>query len=443
MKTPIYDFVKAYAKKGDLRLHMPGHKGNGEIEQYDITEISGADSLYEANGIISESEQNAGSLFGADTFYSVEGSSLSIRAAVYLITLHAKSCGKAPVILAARNAHKTFLSAISLLDVTVEWLYGKGRASYLSCEINANDVENYLKNAERLPTALYLTSPDYLGNILDIAAISRVCKKYGVLLVVDNAHGAYLKFLPTSMHPLDQGADVCCDSAHKTLPVLTGGAYLHISKNAPAIFKDYARAALSLFGSTSPSYLILSSLDRANAYIGEDYKKSLDCFIKKLENLKASLIDNGYTLYGIEPLKITIKTKPYGYLGQEIAKILEEKGIICEFADPDFLVLMLTPQISDIDLSKLLIALLSVEKKPPITTEAPDFFIPQTKMSPREAMLSPKEAIPTSFAVGRVLGAVNVGCPPAVPILVMGELIDSESVKVFEYYNVSELTVIK
>lgn len=443
MKTPIYDFVKAYAKKGDLRLHMPGHKGKGEIEQYDITEIQGADSLYEANGIISESEQNAGSLFGADTFYSAEGSSLSIRAAIYLTSLYAKSYGKSPIILAARNVHKTFISAVSLLDVTVEWLYGKVGTSYLSCKITANDVEHYFKNSTLLPTALYLTSPDYLGNIPDIASISRVCKKYGVLLIVDNAHGAYLKFLPTSLHPIDLGADVCCDSAHKTLPVLTGGAYLHVSKNAPAVFKEYAKNALALFGSTSPSYLILSSLDKANAYIDGNYAKRLVEFTKNIDILKKKLIESGYTLCDSEPLKITVKAKPYGYLGYELAKILEDKGIICEFADPDFLVLMLTPEIIDTDISKLFDTLLTVEKKAPITEEYPNFFIPQAKISPREALLLPKETISTSNALGRVLGAVNVGCPPAVPILVMGELIDENSIKVFKYYGIKELTVIK
>ena len=104
MKTPIFDFVKRYAESGNIRMHMPGHKGLGDTERFDITEIPGADSLYEASGIIAESEKNAGELFGANTFYSTEGSSHAIRAMLYLAGLC--SGGRCRV-LAARNVHKT------------------------------------------------------------------------------------------------------------------------------------------------------------------------------------------------------------------------------------------------------------------------------------------------------------------------------------------------
>ncbi len=442
MNTPIYDFVTQYAHKSGIRLHMPGHKGKGDTERLDITEIEGADSLYEASGIIFESEQNAGSLFGADTFYSAEGSSLSIRAAMYLISLYARSIGKKPSILAARNAHKTFISAVSLIDLQVNWIYPKC-SSYLSCEACAEDIEAHLKECEEKPTALYITSPDYLGNILDIKAISDICHKYGVLLVVDNAHGAYLKFLPTSMHPIDLGADICCDSAHKTLPVLTGGAYLHISKNAPKIFKESAKEALSLFGSTSPSYLILASLDRANAYLSGDYKERLERFVGVIERIKERLKASGHTLHGSEPLKITLKTKPYGYYGYEMAKILEEKGIFPEFSDPDFLVLMLTPEISDMELFKMTHALVTTPQKAPIEEKSPDFFIPKVRMSPREAMLCEKETVELDRTLGKTLGAVTVGCPPAVPILVMGEIIDENAIECFKYYGADRLRIIK
>ena len=132
MKTPICDFVREYNNSGASRLHMPGHKGKGRLgfEDMDITEIVGADSLYEASGIIRESEQNASKLFGCETFYSTEGSSQCIRAMVYLVSLLAASKGERPVILAARNCHKSFISAAALLDVDVEWIESCG--GYLS-----------------------------------------------------------------------------------------------------------------------------------------------------------------------------------------------------------------------------------------------------------------------------------------------------------------------
>ena len=256
--TPICDFVNRYNKSKTERWHMPGHKGSGAlgIEALDITEISGADSLYEADGIIKESEENASSLFGAHTFYSTEGSSQCIRAMLHLAKTQAWMQKKHPLVWATRNVHKTFLSAVALLNFDVEWLYGEGE-SYLSSSLSPIDLEKRLQTAELLPSALYLTSPDYLGNIADIAALAEVCHRYDVLLLVDCAHGAYLKFLETSLYPTDLGADMCCSSAHKTLPVLTGGAYLHLAKNADANILDAAKNALALFGSTSPSYLIL------------------------------------------------------------------------------------------------------------------------------------------------------------------------------------------
>ena len=125
MKTPICDFVKEYTKKSPLRMHMPGHKGASVlgVENIDITEIDGADDLYHADGIIKESELNAGSIFGANTFYSTEGSSLSIRAALYLAVKHAKAQGVKPIIAAGRNAHKVFLSSAALLDFDIVWIY--------------------------------------------------------------------------------------------------------------------------------------------------------------------------------------------------------------------------------------------------------------------------------------------------------------------------------
>ena len=230
MKTPICDFAKAYAHRSPVRLHTPGHKGQGFLgfENLDITELNGADDLYCPTGIIRESEENAGKLFGCHTFYATEGSSQCIRAMVYLAMLWAKSQGKTPRIAAGRNAHRTFLSAVALLDVNVDWLFPEEADGYLSCRITPERLEA-LFTGDAPPTAVYVTSPDYLGQMADIRKLAEVCHRHGCLLLVDNAHGAYLKFLDG--HPMELGAHMCCDSAHKTLGVLTGGAYLHIAED--------------------------------------------------------------------------------------------------------------------------------------------------------------------------------------------------------------------
>lgn len=440
MKTPICDFVKNYIASEKIRLHMPGHKGTPLLgfEPWDITEVQGADSLYEASGVIAQSEKNASMLFSCPTYYATEGSSQCIRAMLYLALLHAKSAGKTPKVAAGRNAHKAFLSAAALLDFDVSWLCSKEQASYLSCPLTAAELEEFLKNEP--VTAVYLTSPDYLGNILDIAALAEVCHKHNALLLVDNAHGAYLKFLPESQHPMDFGADLSCDSAHKTLPVLTGGAYLHTSEHFdPKLVKN----ALSLFGSTSPSYLILQSLDAANARLAQDYREKMQQSTVYCSQMKQNLTQNGYLLCGNEPLKITINPHFRGYLGDELHDILRQNGIECEFSDPDFLVLMLTPETGLDTLKQVEKVLLSLEFKEEIKTISPKFSLPEKVMSIREASLSPSETIPVKGSLGRILASASVSCPPAVPILVSGERINEATIDCFTYYGIEYCAVIK
>lgn len=436
MNTPICDFVKQYAEKNSVRAHMPGHKGKKLLgfEELDITEISGADSLYEADGIIKESEDNASSLFGFPTYYSTEGSSLCIRAMVFLLLQYAKEYKKEKLILAGRNAHKTFLSALCLTDMDVEWIYSE--KSYLSCEITPDILEEKLRTMPKKPVAVYVTSPDYLGRVCRIDALSEVCKRHGILLCVDNAHGAYLKFLESSMHPCDLGADMCCDSAHKTLPVLTGGAYLHTNGEYSEFFCQRAKDALSLFGSTSPSYLILQSLDAANKYIDDGYREKLNCTAQYLSSKMIAVKKHGLGNYSREPLKICLQPKAFGYTGIELAKFLLEKGIECEFSDPDNTVLMLTPENTREECDIIINALLSAERLhemkelPPISSHL------KRVMSIREAMFSKSETVKTSDAIGRVLASPNVSCPPAVPIAVCGEILDENSVDAFRYYGI-------
>ena len=443
MKTPICDFVKEYVNKKAVRLHMPGHKGEKILgpEALDITEIKGADVLYGASGIIKQSEENCAKIFGTGkTFYSTEGSSLSIKAAVYLINLFAKQKGKKPLILAARNVHKSFVSALALTDTKVKWFLGKGESS-LSCVLDLEDLEKTIKKVK--PTAFYLTSPDYLGNMADIEKIAEICHKYKTILLVDNAHGAYLKFLPKSLHPIDLGADICVDSAHKTLPVLTAGAYLHFSKNADGFFAENAENALSLFASTSPSYLTLQSLDLANDFLENFLRDKLLEVEKNISAARKELEEKGYILLNGEPLKITILAKEYGYTGEKLGGLLENEGIYPEFYDKDFLVLMFSPENKKSDIEKLVKALKAVPKKKKIYKKPPILKKPIAKMLPKNALSRPFEKVAVKNAKGRVLATLSVSCPPAVPILVCGERVDESAISLFEYYGIKEIFVVK
>ncbi|MBR2343044.1 MAG: aminotransferase class V-fold PLP-dependent enzyme [Clostridia bacterium] len=439
MRTPIADFVRDYAERDAVRLHMPGHKGRGPlgVEKYDITEISGADSLFSASGIIRQSENCAGELFGADTFYSTEGSSLAIRAMLYLASVHG---GRK--IVAARGVHKSFVSAVALIGLECSFIYTEGE-SYLSSPVSPSDVERAISDAGEV-SAVYLTSPDYLGNMQDIRGIAEVCHRHGALLLVDNAHGAYLNFLPEPCHPIRLGADMCADSAHKTLPVLTGGAYLHISKNAPSELSALAPDALSLFASTSPSYLILASLDLANRYISEGYTERLALAVRRASRLRSALADMGFNpLAGGEPLKVTLRPGGLGYRGDELLSRLSEQNIECEMGEPDFLVMMISADTSEEDIERTLAAFSRIEKRAPRGLGAPALVRPEVALDIRSALTSPSESIPTESALGRVSARLIGSCPPAVPIVMPGEIVDGRVISALLYYGIENISVIK
>lgn len=443
MNTPICDFVKSYAEGGFSRLHMPGHKGVSLLgcEKYDITEIDGADVLYSAEGIIKESERNASSLFGTEaSFYSTEGSTLCIKA---MLSLICKGKESKSLILAARNVHKAFIYAAALLDFDTEWMYSPVAEHLCSCVLTPQQVEACILQSKKKPDALYITSPDYLGRMWDIKATADLCDKYGIPLLVDNAHGAYLAFTKENMHPIRLGAAMCCDSAHKTLPVLTGGAYLHISKKGES-FIPFAEECLSLHASTSPSYLIMQSLDLCNAYLSNGYKEKLTETARKVTDLKEKLSALGFNIKESEPLKLTLSPLSYGYTGNELSDFLFENGISCEFSDNDFTVMMFTPENSDEDFKKLSDTLSALPmKESKASSTLPYLHESKKKLSLREALFSQSELIEVSEAEGRICASPTVSCPPAVPVTVSGELITKEAIEIFRAYGIDKISVIK
>ena len=442
MNTPIYDFVQNYIKSNTARLHMPGHKGVSFLgpEAFDITEIKGADELYAPTGIIRESEENATHLFNtARTVYSAGGSSQSINAMLYLAYLKADKTNR-PYVLAGRNAHKSFIYALAKLDAHVEWMYPENSDSICSCIVTAENLESKLKELNNKPFAVYITSPDYLGGMSDIEGLAKVCKNYGIPLLVDNAHGSYLKFCKKDMHPISLGADMCCDSAHKTLPVLTGGGYLHIAKDDKYGFSQNVINAMAIFGSTSPSYLILQSLDLCNRYIDEKIRDDIDSCAKKVEELKCFIKSKGLNVISNEPLKLTVDFRG---VNLDFKCILRENGIEFEYADDDFVVLMFTPQNSQEDFCKLKKAFENVNE---ITKNAfgnIEFPKAEQIMTIRQAVFSENEEINVNDALNRVCASPTVSCPPAIPIAVSGERITEKHIELFKKYNIEKTLVVK
>ncbi len=443
MKTPIADFVKSYAESQSLRLHMPGHKGKSflGVEALDITEIKGADVLSEAEGIISESEQNAADLFGCGkTFYSTEGSSLVIKAMLAIVNARKKN--ERCRILAARNVHKSFVYGCALCDIDVAWLNPDCNEHFCSCRVTPERLREALKAANGGFDAVYVTSPDYLGNLQDIKGLCNVCDEWGIPLIVDNAHGAYLGFLEENLHPMNLGASMCADSAHKTLPVLTGGAYLHISEKfdvEPQTVRDF----MAVFGSTSPSYLILQSLDLCNRYISDGYRERLNATANDVANLKQKLKNHGFKLCGDEPLKLTLDCADFGFSGDRLAELLRNNGIEIEFYDLKFAVMMFTPEISLDEIARLGEMLCSLQKRTPIIQKQFELAEYKTAVSIRNAVFSEQERVLVETSVGRICAVPTVSCPPAVPVVISGEIITETTAEILKYYNLTTISVIK
>ena len=457
--TPIYDFARQYSENGTARFHMPGHKGRGffGFEEMDITEVKGADSLYEADGIIAESEDNASKVFGSGlTLYSAEGSSLCIKTMVCA----ASDCfadkayyGKRnmrPLIMAARNVHKSFLYGLALSDTDAAWISTSGmNDSICTSRITPADVRNALMKTAVKPVAVYITSPDYLGVSSDIKGIADVCHSYGVMLIVDNAHGAYLKFAGDDLHPLDLGADMCCDSAHKTLPVLTGGAYLHVSKELATKmgrndFREKLKNIMSMFGSTSPSYLTLTSLDKCNEYLAFKAREDIKETISKIEAIKEKLKDVGLDVQGSDPLKLTIKIHD-----SNLADFVRSRNMEPEYSDRDYAVFMITPFNTDEELEHLknvLIEYAGTEdfKNKNIDKEDVSLDInPFISGTVRFALKEKTITVDAEKAIGKICGFPLVTCPPAVPFVMPGELVTENVVRLAKYYGYTKLNVVE
>ena len=445
MDTPIIDFVKKYNEVRTTRFHMPGHKGVSFLgfEKLDITEIGGADDLSCPDGIIKKSEENASELFNTKcTVFSTGGSTQSINAMLYLAFLN-RAENTVPFVLAGRNAHKAFMFAAAKIGFEVEWLYPEKTNSLCSAVITETDLENKLESLNEKPFAVYITSPDYLGNVTDIKSLSEICEKYNIPLLVDNAHGAYSAFLKNPFHPILNGADMCCDSAHKTLPALTGCGYLHIAKDDKFSFSENVHEAMSVFGTSSPSYLLLQSLDYCNCYISEKIKKDLEKCTERVAEISNLSAKKNVKNVSVEPIKITLDFSKLQKDGFDVAEHFRSFNLEFEYCDNDFLVLMVTAQNSDEDFERLKSAI----KALPNFSEKHgyddiSFIQGKQKMSIREAIFSKSEEISVERAENRICGTPTVSCPPAIPIVVSGEQITKEHIQLLKKYGKESIRVV-
>ena len=425
MNTPICNFLEKYTAENRLRLHMPGH--NGEIP-HDITEIYGADELYSSDasgGIIGTSEDIAAGLFGAKkTCYSCSGSTLAIQTALAL--LKARGCRR---IAASRYSHRSLVSAAALLRLDIKWLYPN---EYMSADVtyNAESISGV--------DAVFITNIDYYGGTWKFV-------KPNIPVIIDNAHGSYLKFVDKRkfgteyVHPLELGYPMMvAESAHKTLPVLTGGAYLHFANGA-----DGARAKemMAMFGSSSPSYLVLESLDRFNGIISENTQLINNACEAVLE-LKERLTRSGIPLKKSDPLRITINARECGLSGFDYARGLRANGVECEMADENYVVMMFSALTTVEDCERAEMGTLFVTMSAPKPLVKYPVIKPRVEMPVYEAMFKPQKIVPIENAGGEVCAGLKCPCPPGVPLVMPGEVIDNAVIDALKIYGVKTVPVI-
>lgn len=436
-----------YSSRQPARFHMPGHKGVssplfeifGQALGFDVTELPETDNLFADEGAILEAEKLASEFYGCrQTLFSAGGSTLCIQAMLRLVS---KDGGK---VICARNIHRSVVNTMALLGLEPVWVYPRPfEYSALPGRIMPEDIEAAAAgNADA--AAVFITSPDYYGIISDIKGISEVCKRYNLTLLVDNAHGAHLKLVGEKLHPIENGADMTCDSAHKTLPALTGGAYLHI--NSPRFSKSAGKSAMTLFGSTSPSYLIMLSLDLARAWMERDGRAAFADLVEKVKSVRELCDSLGFFTPQeavFDPARIVIDTASRGINGNSAALLLRENGISPEMSDERHLVLIPSPFNSNEDFVRLKKAICSLDRGTSIPPVKYYKVEPEKVMSLKQAIFADSETVSADNCIGRIAAQAVCPCPPCIPLVMPGELISYEIASAIKSYSVLSLKVVK
>lgn len=442
--SELLDSLKTYADSDCLPMHMPGHKRRmGEMGNpffIDITEIDGFDDLHNAKGILKEAQQRAANVYHSEeTHYLINGSTAGVLSAVSALVSFG---GK---ILLARNSHKSAYHAALLRGLKIHYLYPQSIEKWgINGEILPSDVDNILQKEPDIE-AVMLTSPTYDGVVSEVREIAKIAHHYGVPLIVDAAHGAHFPF--SSYFPEDAvsaGADVVIHSLHKTLPSLTQTAILHLNGNR--IDKEKIRNYLSIYQTSSPSYVLMASIDTCIKWAAE-HRDAFESFCKRLDGLLDSLRKmHSLTLIEVprmDATKVLISVQELSINGLELAKILRTTyHIEVEMACSSYLCAITTVADREEDLHRLQTALLSIDKslsktktkakKPVLKTES---VLPAKSVCTLlEANEAEKELCPLSDAKGRISGDFVTLYPPGIPLLAPGEMISKEMIlRIFSY----------
>lgn len=436
MPTPLYDALKKYAAANPLRFHMPGHKGAflpapelAPLAPLDVTEIPPTGNLYEAGEPFDSAQKLWADLFGFETCqFLTGGSTMGIHTAMTLC------CKPGERVLLDRSCHRATFNALAMLDLEPVYL----RRPWLEEEnligpISPSDVENLLDRHPDIKTVC-ITSPTYAGVLSDVAAIGRVVHARGGKLFVDGAHGAHLPFLGVEAF---RGADVVVVSAHKTLPTMGQSALLFASGFHPAL----VRLRASVYGSSSPSYPMMASMDLARQWLLEVGSESYRRAAGRVERLRGRYPSLSRRDLSLDPTRFTLRVKD----GPAFAKELEARGVYPEMEDGGHVVFICTAQDADGDFDRLesVLDLLQDRMGPCPPIPAPP--APERRLSPRAALFGDSVPRPLEDCRGEIAAEQIAPYPPGVPVVAPGEVIGKKELSYLQKigYNMrSEVRVI-
>lgn len=457
--SDLYKNLIEYSNGDYYPFHMPGHKRNIEDGvspfSYDITEIDGFDNLHNPQGILKIAMEEAADFYGTDkTYYLVNGSTCGLLSAICGVT------SRGDKILVARNCHKAVYNAIYLNELTPVYINPEYIEMYGINSGISPEVVRYELSENPDIKAVIITSPTYEGVVSDVQRIAEIVHKRGIPLIVDEAHGAHFGLhtgFPQSA--VKSGADIVIQSVHKTLPSLTQTALLHIRSDIVNVSE--VERFLHIYQSSSPSYVLMSSIDECinklksdGLFLFEPYVKRLEVMLtheKQLTHLKivGREIVGKNAVYDLDPSKIVISVRGTSYTGSRLYKeMLEKYHLQLEMASGDYAIAMTSPMDTEDGLLRLFMAMVEIDRDMRIygddtKNEVVNYMIPKPIVMENiyKATHSDTEELLIENAVGKISNEFVYLYPPGSPILAPGELITNDIVKLINDYKTSGLSV--
>ncbi|MBR1580775.1 MAG: aminotransferase class I/II-fold pyridoxal phosphate-dependent enzyme [Selenomonadaceae bacterium] len=449
LNAPIADAMQRYSDDRALAFHTPGHKqGLGAHQllrrlitdeglRQEVSLMDELDDLHDPRGIIDEAQQLAAQLWHADhALFFVNGTTSAVQ------TMIMSTVGEGDTVLVPRNAHRCVSNALILSGAKPVFLCPEFDHDFdIALNITPSTVEQAV---EQFPNAraLVITSPNYYGVPADLKSIAEIAHRHGMLLLVDEAHGAHLQFsarLPISA--MDAGADIAAQSTHKLLGSLTQTSMLMI--NSARIDLERVRRVSSMLQSTSPNYLLLASLDIARLQMQSNGSTLIEQTIDRAQRLREAIRSiSGLRLFetpSLDPTKITVDVRGLGLTGLEAEHILRHQlKIQCELSDPNNVLFLVTYADTQSTLDRLLDALKKLSSMGKATggrainrrSTAP--LIIEPIITPRQAFYSSTTTVALRESIGRISAEEITFYPPGIPLICPGELITAELVDAIE-----------